>query len=719
MEPPMEPVAVKLARRRRGRPPGSKNRPKAAVGDKDEESDNYEEPPEEEEEPVVVKRRRGRPPGSKNRPKAAVGDRDEESDNYEEPPEEEVEEEEEEEEYQQPSDSYEGPAEEEPPVRRRRGRPPGSKNRPKAAAAAAAGSGRGSDETARARGKRMRRENAAQLWMGPDPARLEPRPGRVDVALDRDAWARLRALGAEPAAAAASGDDGGPLPQWHRPDADGALGVQLADAAGAPLGPPLAVGARRACALAPQARGWAANVGEHVTCIDWAPDPPGGGGGGDYIAVGGLGPGSAAPGAALGLVVGRRQAGPGAIQIWRLDDGGLRLALALVHGSGRCVAAKWCPLGPREAGGGAVGVLAAAFGDGSLRVGAVPDPGALAGGSDPDPDPDPDQRGPACVRWPGRAALEAWAPRGSTFTALEWAACDVVVAGTSRGVLCAWHVGAAAADTGGGPVVCHQLHVGPVAALSVHVDCGWSQAQRDGCRVVGLADIQAVTLGADGRLRATALQFPARTGVAALQSLSRVTAVGGVYWPEGTCLFSDNDKGLRVISGRVLEAAGGDPWRRRGGDPDPDPDQGAAGQRWNQGGDRSARLAAALESPALQAAVSELHAYACVAKASGELLVANLRAGGATRKFVPQYRVLHSVAGEAAGATSSAARRLRCGGRQALRARPGGDKSLTQYRMHAPEAALTACGWARSARSASWVASATASGLLRVEDAAP
>jgi hypothetical protein len=49
LAPFMQPVTVTVNGRRRGRPPGSKNRPRTAA---------------------TAPRRRGRPPGSKNRPKA-------------------------------------------------------------------------------------------------------------------------------------------------------------------------------------------------------------------------------------------------------------------------------------------------------------------------------------------------------------------------------------------------------------------------------------------------------------------------------------------------------------------------------------------------------------------------------------------------------------------------------------------------------------------------
>ncbi|KAJ2759075.1 hypothetical protein IWQ56_005837, partial [Coemansia nantahalensis] len=404
----------------------------------------------------------------------------------------------------------------------------------------------------------------------------------IDVGLDEATWAALRGLRVDreridvetaPGVLCAHMPLAGPHSGGSQGAVGGAVCVTMADGSGtADSEQPLRIEPLQAQRLVGQTPGWIANAAELVMAVDWAPVAPteAGAASVDYIAVGGLGPGSTA---ATEPVMTRRvrSAVPGHIQIWRLEvdtqsqASTLRLDMAILHSFGHCTALRWCPIGTQHgAADGAqvptVGILAVAFGDGVLRVCAVPAADALrpqqtaasSGGAAADP---------VCFRWPQQSLVEVRAGKG-VFTAVEWASSDVLAAGTSSGVLQAWHVGAAVrglSSAGGGdddgaqgiaalvPMVSHQLHAGPILTTAVYrsgVESGLPFDDRrtaDGFRQIGLADIQLITLGVDGRLRQTSLLFPTRLG-APLQSLSRPTPACCAYWPLGTCIFSDVDK---------------------------------------------------------------------------------------------------------------------------------------------------------------------------------
>ncbi|KAJ1734187.1 hypothetical protein LPJ61_001201 [Coemansia biformis] len=615
----------------------------------------------------------------------------------------------------------------------------------------------------------------ASLWLGPPRGELQINPSYIDVGLEESAWAALREMHVDLGhvdietsrpALCQHMPPGALHSDEERQAADDEVYVALADDDGVAQGEGQSLHIRplHARRLAGQTPGWIANAAELVTSIDWAPVHPEDTGTAsvDYIAVGGQGPGSAVTGA-VGPMVGKRtrNPAPGHIQVWRLgaehksQASDLRLDMTILHNYGRCVALRWCPISvprsrPRRSDSApqvpAIGVLAAIFGDGVLRVCAVPDADALRQQQRAGASSTSNERllhdasvDPVCIRWPHRSIAEMRAEQG-VFTAVEWASSDLVVAGTSKGVLNAWHVGSAVrAHDGPAPVpmVSQQLHAGHIMAIGVYrggaaPDRPFNSGRTaSGFRQVSLADIQIASLGVDGRLRQTSLLFPTRLGVP-LQSLSRATPALCTYWPLGTCVFSDVDKSLRQLNNRIL-AEPGDPWLRAMATPGEHNhaacDSGAASDepaKWNQCFDRSARLIAPLECPTLQAAASDLHTYVAVAKSSGELFIGNVLHGDVARTFVSQYRTIHTLLSDGdsssggGGGGGPGARRFVYRGRQPPRPRPKGDKRPSaQYHLYLPDVAVRACAWSRNPHTSTWIASAAASGIIRIEDVAP
>ncbi|KAJ2711762.1 hypothetical protein H4R19_003091, partial [Coemansia spiralis] len=95
--------------------------------------------------------------------------------------------------------------------------------------------------------------------------------------------------------------------------------------------------------------------------------------------------------------------------------------------------------------------------------------------------------------------------------------------------------------------------------------------------------------------------------------------------------------------------------------------------------------------------------------------------------FVSQSRVIYTLLGDpfdaqgsgADGGPAAAQRRFVCCGRQAPQVRAKTDmKKSERFRVYVPEVAVRVCAWSRNPRTGTWIASATASGVVRIEDVA-
>ncbi|KAJ2325515.1 hypothetical protein IWW51_002753, partial [Coemansia sp. RSA 2702] len=481
----------------------------------------------------------------------------------------------------------------------KRGRPKGGKNRPREQAAATVSSiGQGESastsnvpETPKKKFGRPpsgARSGPAWLanishrrdeyWAGPCAGQQRTNPMFIDVGLDEDTWTQLRSVSVDPGSLATESDLD--VVRKYLPN----LGAEEEGAVAATM---LKIGAEEPgsddaelrlrpfdAQQLPEARGgFIANVDELVTSIDWAlaRDATHT----DYIATGGLGPGSAGS-ASMGILLSKRvrEPMPGAIQLWRLESGAecaCQLDMVLMHEFGRCLALRWCPVSTAQAG--CIGILAAIFGDGHLRVCAVPEPNAIRRRS-----------GPVYAHWPQRGLADIRAPHG-VFTALDWACGDVLVAGTSRGSVIAWHMDAVLAGNTA-PIVHHQLHSEDIRSISVY--CVGSAPENDfnnernasGFRRVDLADLQVLTLGIDGRFRQLLLQSPTRLNTA-IEYPSRRTPAGAAYWPYGSCIYSEVDKALRLLREPVLSAPR-DPWIRSTVGIEHADAEAPGRQQWNQ-----------------------------------------------------------------------------------------------------------------------------------------
>ncbi len=122
------------------------------------------------------------------------------------------------------------------------------------------------------------------------------------------------------------------------------------------------------------------NVSGAVWGLNWAPGVPRTSA--QYLAIG-----TRATTNEDHVVLAARKAGPGCIQLWKMptESGALpALDMCILHEFGSVWDLSWCPYGGFEAkvpvADGALprlGILAASFTDGSVRMFAVPHPGAL------------------------------------------------------------------------------------------------------------------------------------------------------------------------------------------------------------------------------------------------------------------------------------------------------------------------------------------------------
>ncbi|KAJ2553518.1 hypothetical protein IWW35_001784, partial [Coemansia sp. RSA 1878] len=452
------------------------------------------------------------------------------------------------------------------------------------------------------------------FWAGPINKQKRVNPTYVDVGLDERTWSALRAIYMDPAAIKVESSLDVVAKHLNcQQELDGVSVTLLRGEAPDASDPVLKLQPSTVHELAEKHNVFMVNTNESITSIDWAPQLESPGlATVDYVATGSLGPGVVGS-KAMGVQLSKRvkEPVPGAIQIWRLATAAkkskCRLGLALLHTFGRCLGLKWCPVSFED--GPTIGIIAAIFGDGHLRVCVVPECSIIS----------PDE--PVYVHWPEQSLVDIRAPHG-IFTALNWASADVLVAGTSRGCLMAWDVGAAIqaqhalcmsnndssvwpynmpapdqtsiSDAQLIPMINHQVH--DDAFRTIDVCCSGSVPENTfetnrnarGFKPVSLSDLHVLTLGLDGRFRQVLLQFPTRVSVP-LEYPSRRTPVGVAFWFYGTCVYSENDKGIRLLHEPVLSTPR-DPWMRStfesGGQIRSTGLPSGDAQPWNQGMER-------------------------------------------------------------------------------------------------------------------------------------
>ncbi|KAJ2607798.1 hypothetical protein H4S08_004699, partial [Coemansia sp. RSA 1365] len=399
----------------------------------------------------------------------------------------------------------------------------------------------------------IQRKQMETLWKGPTSRGMTENinPNYIDVGLEYSTWSWLRNVHVD-AGAVTIEPYSGPIgiPQSDTETANTTVTATMGGA-----DHPQQMQLLDVHRMTGPTPGWAVNTGEHIAALDWAPAAlPGNSI--DYLASAGMGP---TPAGGLGTVLTRRErtAHPGSVCIWRVatttNSPACRLDMQLSHNFGHCSALRWCPVGINSdntnEGSAVVGILAAAFGDGGLRILPVPEPDSLRQYQNTilsTSDSDDHYRlsaDPVRMQWP-EVSLAELRPLKGVVTALAWATSDILVAGTSRGVLMVWDLGgvvraqqqkhqgslwpytqlsdssATPQKPNPAPIICQQLHNGPIFSVSTYIT-GTSfpvmpfAHGRDshGFRRVSPADIQVVTLGADGRLRQTLLAIPTRLSI--------------------------------------------------------------------------------------------------------------------------------------------------------------------------------------------------------------
>ncbi|KAJ2822567.1 hypothetical protein GGI24_003907, partial [Coemansia furcata] len=517
-------------------------------------------------------------------------------------------------------------------------------------------------------------------WGGPQPVDRLDNPLRIDLGLDQATWSILRTMRVDRQCFEIETDRD--MLALAIPTS-GSVQVTMLSGSEEPLSSdkaPIKLGPHGVDELIGETTGWAANTSLSGCSVDWAPvrsDPEQGGSAVpvDFIAVGGSNPpagsGSPATHAVEQYAAERiKSPKPGSIQIWRVDTasktpGSCRLGMILTHTFGRCIMLKWCPvsLAPNSDALSLpiVGYLAAVFGDGYLRVCAVPHPDAFCSAD-----------GPVCVRWPKYSLAEISAPRG-VFTSLAWACSDLLVAGTSSGSVTAWLLGssiraqhaswaARRGDRGPWPYLIpaeffesDDCQLAPVANYPVHqgivfsVDTYCSSPTISNAPIaideesdaslftrISVSNIQVVSVSDIGRVQQTLLAFPTRHHHTIANTPSR-PRMAAVYWPTANCLYGDADNCLRLTVGQVL-AKSGDPWVNS-----EEGDRENIANMWNSPTDVSAVYALNFLGTILDISVSEFHPYIAVSSSDGSVLIQNILTFDSTSRRAPMFRKIYSL----------------------------------------------------------------------------
>ncbi|KAJ2060488.1 hypothetical protein GGI17_003689 [Coemansia sp. S146] len=514
-------------------------------------------------------------------------------------------------------------------------------------------------------------------WGGPQPSDRLDNPYRIDLGLDQATWSVLHAMRVNRDCFEIETDKD--MLALAIPTS-GNVRVAMLNGSGEPLRSdkaPIKLGPLAVHELIDDTTGWVVNTGLSACSADWAPVRSDSGSDYcvDFVAVGGInmpaGSSCSPATSAVEQCATERVKGakPGSIQIWRADTasktaGSCRLSMLLTHTFGRCIMLKWCPvsLAPASETDAAamsiVGYLAAVFGDGYLRVCAVPHPGNFASSVG----------GPVCVRWPKFSLVEISAPHG-IFTSLAWASSDLLVAGTSSGSVTAWLLGSSIraqhanwmaskrSDKGPwpysipaeffenedcqlAPVVNYPVHTGIVCSVDAY--CGGPiKGSNEGSLFtqIGLSNIQIISASDIGRIQQTLAAFPSRHHhtIAIMASKPRVAAV---FWPTANFLYGDADNCVRITVGNALINPG-DPWVYT------EFDGHKVGKElantWNSPTDLSAIYALNLSGAVLDISVSEFHPYIVVSSSDGSVLIQNILGFDNSSRRAPMFRKIYSL----------------------------------------------------------------------------
>ncbi|KAJ2395816.1 hypothetical protein GGI23_004160 [Coemansia sp. RSA 2559] len=504
----------------------------------------------------------------------------------------------------------------------------------------------------------------------------------------------------------------------------------------------------------PGNRGWIANTRQSVLSIDWAPqrhkESPRDTGTicTDYIAVGGLdarSEGAASIGQAY--LERDRQPKPGAIQIWAVRTDPMtkqptmaescRLDMLLLHTFGRCIMLKWCPISiPQnvEVAGSKVrtiGFLAAIFGDGYLRVCAVPQPCLLR------PDADLGASAPVAMYWSQASSLlQVRAPHG-IFTSIDWACADLLAACTSKGAITVWPLKGEGREEGGEgrgealrqrnsasapyPILNHAAHSGPVS--SIHALCvaykssGSDKPDENAFTKISAANVQVFSIGSDGRLQRMFLGLPMRQQYPLMRFPVRLYT-GSEYWKTHSFLIPDVNNNVRVLAESVLTHLA-DPigsslidhyCHDSAAATQGSSIQGGKTALWNSDVDWNIVNCHHLDSTLLQVSASEFHPFAAIVGADGQATVQNIESAKDVRRASIMRRLAYSLEWD------HAAERLVCYSGRCLYHVPSKKGAVGPFNVFPPQVAVQACAWSKNPLSSAWMASAGAGGFLRIEN---
>ncbi|KAJ1798085.1 hypothetical protein LPJ59_002726 [Coemansia sp. RSA 2399] len=499
----------------------------------------------------------------------------------------------------------------------------------------------------------------------------------------------------------------------------------------------------------PGNRGWIANTRQSMLSIDWAPQRHKEGPRDtgtictDYIAVGGLdacSEGAASIGQAY--LERDKQPKPGAIQIWaaRTDpmtkqptmDESCKLDMLLLHTFGRCIMLKWCPISIPQTVETAnskvqiIGVLAAIFGDGYLRVCAVPQPHLLR------LDVDPGTAAPVAMYWPQESSLlQVRAPHG-IFTSIDWACADLLAACTSKGAITVWPLkvqegrgGASRSrnkDSTAYPILNHAAHSGPVS--SIHALCvaykssDNSRSEDNAFTKISAANVQLLSIGSDGRLQRMLLGLPMRQQYPLMRFPVRLYA-GSEYWRTRSFLVPDVNNSVRVFAESALtqltDPIGSSLIDHYCHDSAAAATQGSSiqGERtalWNSDIDWNIVNCHHLDSTLLQISASEFHSFAAIVGADGQVVVQNIESAKDVRRASIMHRLAYSLEWD------NEAERLVCYNGRCLQHVPSKKGVVGPFSLFPPQVAVQACAWSKNPLSSAWMASAGAGGFLRIEN---
>ncbi|KAJ2857440.1 hypothetical protein J3B02_001004 [Coemansia erecta] len=504
-------------------------------------------------------------------------------------------------------------------------------------------------------------------------------------------------------------------------------------------------------------QGWMINVGMPVLTVDWLPVRPAGhredDAGADFVAIGGMAPGSDLCSCLEQTSFERdKDQTPGIVQIWRTDitassgsSGACRLDMVLAHSFGDCWAIRWCPISIPPSSHSqrdndavpVLGVLAAIFADGYLRVIPVPRADSLRAATNQQQQ----QQQPVFVQWPRWSLAEIKAPRG-VFTAFEWATSDVLIAGTSTGLVTAWSVETAASAqftrlnkdprckwpytwhpdpmiqswcSTTPPMANHQVHAGTVITLSTYASdpelCNKRSPRASGdVRLTDPSKIQVFSSGRDGRIHQTLLSLPARHNHVFVNMPGHLRCCQ-LSWLLTRVLYTDGDNCLRinhdpmtrsadpVIQSSVFEINSNAEVAQKHTSEVPDWVMASSTGILNP------------EGALCHVSMSHFHTYLAAGSTDGTLDIQNIARIDTGRKGSPMFRRVYGLLWDRARGDQA----LACRGRGPVKVRANPTKHyLTQ--IYPPQVAIQTSVWSKNPLSATWIASAGIGGILRIDN---